>query len=96
MRDEIKSLKSTINELKKEREQYKSSRGLHKRVIDLEKQTSEQEQYSRRECMELFGLPENTNSEERQDLVVETFQVARVNPNKAGLFQDSFSGKGSI
>ena len=29
LRDEIKSLKSTIDELKKEREQYKPSRGLH-------------------------------------------------------------------
>ena len=94
LRDEIKSLKSRINELKKEREQYKSSRGLHKRVIDLEKQTAEQEQYSRGECMELFAHPENTNGEEREDLVVKTFQVASVNPNKAGLFRDSFFWEG--
>lgn len=37
LRDEIKSSKSTINELKKEREEYKPSRGLYKRITDLEK-----------------------------------------------------------
>lgn len=37
LRDEIKSSKSTINELEKEREEYKPSRGLYKRITDLEK-----------------------------------------------------------
>ena len=82
LRDEIKSLKSTIDELKKEREQYKPSRGHHKRVIDLEKRTAEQEQYCRRECAELVGLPENTNGEDLEDLVVEAFEVASVKVQK--------------
>ena len=43
LRDEMESLKSTIDELKKEREPYKPSRVLHKRVINLEKRTAEQE-----------------------------------------------------
>ena len=36
-KDEIKSLKTTIKEQEKEREQYNLSRGLHKRILDLEK-----------------------------------------------------------
>ena len=82
MRDEIKSLKSTIDELKKEREQDRPFRGLHKRMIDLEKRTAEQEQYSRRECMDLVGLPENTNGEDLEDLLVEAFEVAVVKVKK--------------
>ena len=87
LRDELKSLKSTMHELKKEREQYKSSRGLHKRVIDLEKLTAEHEQYSRRECVELVGLPENTNSKDLEDLVVEAFEVAGVKVKKRSFTQ---------
>ena len=82
MRDEKKSLKSTTDELKKEREQYKPSRGLHKRVIDLEKRTAEQEQCSRRKCVELVRLPENTNGEDLEDLVFEAFEIAGVKVKK--------------
>ena len=95
LRDEIKSLKSRINELKKEREQYKSSRGLHKTVIDLEKQTAEQEQYSRGECMELFALPENTNVEERTSQS-KPFKLPVLTLIRLGFFRTVFSGKGSI
>ena len=51
-------------------------------MIDLEKRTAEQEQYSRRECMDLVGLPENTNGEDLEDLLVEAFEVAVVKVKK--------------
>ena len=53
-----------------------------KRVTDLEKQTAEQEQYSRREFMELVSLPENTNNEDLEDLMVEAIEVASVKVKK--------------
>ena len=65
---EIKSFKSTINELKKERKQYKPPRGLRKRIIDLEKRTAEQDQYLRTKYVELVGLPENTSGEDLNSL----------------------------
>ena len=40
---------------------------------------SEQEHYSRRECIELVGLPNNIDGEELENAVVKTFQVARIN-----------------
>ena len=66
----------------KKKEQCKPSRGLDKRVIGLEKRTAEQEQYSRRECMELVGLPENVSSEDLEELVVEVIKVANVKVKK--------------
>ena len=48
---QIKGLKVTITELKKEREQYNESKGLHKRNTDVETQTTDQKQYLRKECV---------------------------------------------
>ena len=53
-----------------------------KRVTDLEKQTAEQEQYSRTECMELVSLPENTNGEDLEELMVKAIEVASVKVKK--------------
>ena len=41
LKDETKSLKETIEELKKERVRYNPSRGVHKIILDLEKRTAE-------------------------------------------------------
>ena len=83
MRDEIKSLKATIDELKKEREQYKSSRGLHKRIIDLEKQITELEQHSRRQGMcGACWSPWKHQGSDLEEVVVEAFKVAGVKVKK--------------
>ena len=37
------------------------------------------EQYSRRECVELIGLPEDTHREELENSVVQAFKIAWVN-----------------
>ena len=52
---------------------------LEERLIKLEGRMSEQEHYSRRECIELVGLPSNINGEELENAVVKTFQVAGIN-----------------
>ena len=49
---------------------------MENRTIAIEKFFAEQEQYTRRECIEIVGLPQNTNGGELEDLVVETFDTA--------------------
>ena len=45
-------------------------------MIATEKQITEQQQYSRRETVELVGLPDNTNDGELEDAVIKTFEEA--------------------
>ena len=40
---------------------------------------AELEQYSRKECVELIGLPEDTHGEELENSVVQAFEIAGVN-----------------
>ena len=47
-------------------------------MIAIEKWIAEQEQYSRRETVELVGLPDNTNNRELKDAVIKTLEEARV------------------
>ena len=57
---------------------YKPHEGMESRTIAIEKRLAEQEQYSRRECIEIVGLPQDANRGELEDLVVETFDTAGV------------------
>ena len=47
-------------------------------MIAIEKWIAEQEQYSRRETVELVGIPDNTNDGELEDAVIKTFEEAVV------------------
>ena len=47
-------------------------------MIAIEKRIAEQEQYSRRETVELVGIPDNTNDGELEDAVIKTFEEAVV------------------
>ena len=51
-------------------------------MIAIEKRIPEQEQYSRRETVELVGLPDNTNDGELEDAVIKTFDEAGVKVTK--------------
>ena len=51
-------------------------------MIAIEKRIAEQEQYYRRETVELVGLPDNTNDEELEDAVIKTFDEAGVKVTK--------------
>ena len=55
---------------------YKPTNGLQDRIIEVERRCSQQEQYSRRETVEIVGLPNNINNEELEDTVVEVFKTA--------------------
>ena len=53
-----------------------------RRTVDLEKKMAELERYSRRECVELIGLPEDSQGREPENSVVQVFEIARVNVDK--------------
>ena len=46
---------------------------------------SEQEQYSRRECIELVGLPNKINEKDPDNTVVKTFQVAGISEDEISM-----------
>ena len=80
LKKEVSELKDSLNELKSSKEtNYNPQTNLEERLTEIERRMSEQEQYSRRECIELVGLPSNINGEELENAVIKTFQVAGIN-----------------
>ena len=82
LRKELEAMKAQIEELKRERVAFNPKKNINRRTVDLEKKMAELEQYSRRECVELIGLPEDTHGEELENSVVQAFEIARVNVEK--------------
>ena len=80
LKKEVSELKESLNELKSSKEtNCNPQTNLEERLTEIERRMSEQEQYSRRECIELVGLPNNINGEELKNAVIKTFQVAGIN-----------------
>ena len=48
------------------------------RLIQIERRLAEQEQYTRCECVDMVGLPENLKGEELEAVVLNVFEVAGV------------------
>ena len=63
LRKEINEITEELKELWLPKEKYSPQDNLTTRMIATEKQITEQEQYSRRETVELVGLPDNTKTE---------------------------------
>ena len=62
---EISKINKNFEKLESELSISKTvNNALHKRVIQLEKQCWRNEQYSRRECIEVVGLPDSTTDNE--------------------------------
>ena len=55
---------------------------LIERAVEIEKSLAEQEQYSRRECIELAGLPEDIHGEDLEAGGMDTFDVAWIKLKK--------------
>ena len=51
-------------------------------MVEIEKRLSDQEQYTRRECGELVGLPTELHGNQVEDYVADVFQTADVEVNK--------------
>ena len=71
-----KALVERLEKLEKEIERIK----YLDRIIDLERQLYQQQQYSRRECIEVVNIPTSvTDGQPLEDKVIELFQYAGVN-----------------
>ena len=88
-KENLTNLRKKINEIKKElkqlrllKEKYSPQDNLTTRMIAIEKRIAEQEQYSRRETVELVGLPENANDGKLEEAVIKTFKEAGVKVTK--------------
>ena len=65
LNEEISKINKNFEKLESELSISKTvNNALHKRVIQLEKQCWRNEQYSRRECIEVVGLPDSTTDNE--------------------------------
>ena len=75
-------MKALIEELKRERVALYPKKNINGRTVDLENKMVELGQYSRRECVELIGLTEDTRGEELENSVVQAFEISGVNVDK--------------
>ena len=82
LRKEINEIKEELKELRLLTEKYSPQDNLTTRMIAIEKRIAEQKQYSRREIVELVGLPDNTNDGELEDAVIKIFEEAVVKVTK--------------
>ena len=84
LRKELEVMKDQIEQLKRGRMAFDPKKDINKRTVDLK--MAELEQYSRRECVELIGLPEDTHGEELKNSVVQAFEIAGVNVVKRDFY----------
>ena len=76
LQKELEVMKAQIEELKRKGMAFDPKKDINKRTVDLEKKMAELEQYSRRKCVELIGLPEDTHGKELENSVVQAFEIA--------------------
>ena len=75
LQKEIRGIRGELNDMKRERN---SKDRFMERTVEIKKRLAEQEQYSRRECVVLVGLPEDTHGEDLEVDVLDTFDVAGI------------------
>ena len=84
---DIAAIQKTVEELRKDNIQLESTLAitksvndqLVKRVESLERQTNANAQYSRRECLEIFGIPESVSNDDLEDKVCAILSEIDVN-----------------
>ena len=83
---EFDSLKKIIEEKNNVKQnqlnEFQPQLHYRKQIVEIEKRLSDPEQYTRRECVELVGLPTELHGDQLEDYVVEVFQTADVEVNK--------------
>ena len=89
LKDCIEQLQKEIREMRGELNNIRSERNSRdkfmERAVETEKRLTEQEQYSRRECVELVGLSEDIHSEDFDAGVLDAFDVAGIKLKKRDL-----------
>ena len=72
---EICNLNDKFSQLESENVVIKKANSLlAKRLVDMERQCWANAQYSRRECIEVVGIPNSINNNELEDKVLIVFQ----------------------
>ena len=73
--EEIRKLNDKFSQLESENVVIKQANSLlSKRLVDMERQCWAKAQYSRRECIEVVGIPNSVNNNELEDKVLTVFQ----------------------
>ena len=86
---EITKMRAEMQELRNERKQEKQEKNeqlqefavddaIHQRIMNLERSLYSQEQYSRRECVEIVGIDEEAEDTDLENIVIDLFKQAGV------------------
>ena len=79
LQKEIREIRGELNDIRRKRNcRYR----FMERAVETEKRLAEQEQYSRRECVELVGLSEEIHGEDLEAGALNAFDVARIKLEK--------------
>ena len=80
--DGLSEIKKDVNSLRGDFEKMEANyiiasrcnKKLHERIVSLEKKCAENEQYSRRECLEISGIPDNISDSDLESKTLEIFK----------------------
>ena len=78
LKNDVKGIKDELNEIKSGRGSTSARDDFETRLIQIERRLAEPEQYTRRECVDIVGLPGNLKGEELEAAVLDVFEVAGV------------------
>ena len=78
LKHDVKGIKDELNEIKSGKGSTSATDDFETRLKQMERRLAEQEQYIRRECVDIVGLPENLKGEELEAAVLNVFEVAGV------------------
>ena len=71
-------MKDEFNEIRSRRVTSSVRDDFETRLVQVEQRLAEQEQYTRCECVDFAGLPENLKTEDLEATVADIFEVAGV------------------
>ena len=73
--DQVRQLNQKFSQLESEKTIVKQANSLLlKRLVDIERQCWVNAQYSRRECLEVVGIPDSVQNNEFEDKVLTIFK----------------------
>ena len=63
LKQDVKEIKNELNEIRSRRVSSSVRDNFERRLVQIERRLAEQEQYTRRECVDIVGLLENLKGE---------------------------------
>ena len=75
---ELKEKDEQYRELEQRLQNLEKQCDIEKRFVSVEKRLAQQEQYSRRECVEFVGFPKNIENKDIEEKVVEALHEVGV------------------